>query len=337
MEVPSQHEREEPLNEEEVRMNREAKQFHPFYNVMSFPDQLGRPARTVTATCTRVSRESIVIRDGHKDALRRLTLRERATLQGFPTAFEFFGSSYNANLKMVGNALPPLMAFYVAHSMQETPARDLPDLAEVDCRLPAKTERPVHSTPPRQAGRYPRGRRFRAALPHLRFGSGVRFELANHIDGDEVTWQVSFFFGTSKRIQSVALSEGLLLRARRRRAFAECFEALNRFGDKLNERYESRTGATLQQVWTHTTDGIHPFELVDDLGDLAVEVYDALSESGYPEAERFVLREIGGAGAAGVEAGPGNGTDKIRRHARWILAGFMAGAWFNSRSTLNGG
>ena len=40
---------EEPLSPEEERINREAKTYHPVYNKMSFPDQLTRPSRTVTA------------------------------------------------------------------------------------------------------------------------------------------------------------------------------------------------------------------------------------------------------------------------------------------------
>jgi DNA (cytosine-5)-methyltransferase 1 len=49
------------LSPEEERINRENKTYHPIYNNMEFPDLLGRPARTITATCTRVTRESVVI------------------------------------------------------------------------------------------------------------------------------------------------------------------------------------------------------------------------------------------------------------------------------------
>ena len=45
---------EEPLNEEEVRINRAAKILHPVYNAMPFPDPPTRAVRTITATCTRV-------------------------------------------------------------------------------------------------------------------------------------------------------------------------------------------------------------------------------------------------------------------------------------------
>ena len=33
---------------------------------MSFPDILDKPSRTITSTCTRVSRESIIVKEGVK-------------------------------------------------------------------------------------------------------------------------------------------------------------------------------------------------------------------------------------------------------------------------------
>ncbi|CAN8139038.1 hypothetical protein THIOSC15_1290019 [uncultured Thiomicrorhabdus sp.] len=57
------NEKEEFFSDEEVRINREAKSYHPVYNKMSFPDTVDKPSRTITSLCTRVSRESIVIKD----------------------------------------------------------------------------------------------------------------------------------------------------------------------------------------------------------------------------------------------------------------------------------
>ena len=56
-------EKEEALNPEEERMNRDMKINHPIYNRMSFPEDESQPARTITATCTRVSRESLIVKD----------------------------------------------------------------------------------------------------------------------------------------------------------------------------------------------------------------------------------------------------------------------------------
>ena len=90
----TEHEAEPEMDAEQLRMNRDAKQFHPVYNDMAFPDRLDVPARTVTATCTRVSRESIVIQPSETEGLRRLTVRERASLQGFPLNYQFFAKSH---------------------------------------------------------------------------------------------------------------------------------------------------------------------------------------------------------------------------------------------------
>jgi DNA (cytosine-5)-methyltransferase 1 len=112
------HRVEDYLSVEEARLNREGKSHHPIYNNMSFPDLLDRPARTITATCTRVSRESIVIEDLETHGrFRRLSVRERGCLQGFPVTYQFYGDSYSEKLKMIGNAVPPLMTYYIAQAM----------------------------------------------------------------------------------------------------------------------------------------------------------------------------------------------------------------------------
>lgn len=87
----SDHTKETILSPEEERINREAKTYHPVYNTMSFPEKLNQPARTVTATCTRVSRESLIVEDRALGGYRRLTVRERACLQSFPINYQFMG------------------------------------------------------------------------------------------------------------------------------------------------------------------------------------------------------------------------------------------------------
>jgi DNA (cytosine-5)-methyltransferase 1 len=110
------HVKETPLTPEEMRINGDSKSYHPVYNKMSFPDDLDRPSRTVTALCTRVSRESIIIQD-KEGFLRRLTVRERGCVQSFPADYQFYSNSYAGKLKMIGNAVPPLLTYYLAQSM----------------------------------------------------------------------------------------------------------------------------------------------------------------------------------------------------------------------------
>jgi DNA (cytosine-5)-methyltransferase 1 len=211
------HKPESPLNEEEQRMNRESKLFHRVYNNMAFPDPESAPVRTITATCTRVSRESVIIRAPERtDALRRLTVRERATLQGFPISYEFFGVTYAQKLKMIGNALPPLMSFYISQAMQGTAAGALVSPGAAIAKFVPPNERPPVTVPDGEGRSYPSNRAFRAAVPNLRFKSGVRFELANEVDPNgEVKWEVRFYFGNSKDIKECALHATLLEKCRR--------------------------------------------------------------------------------------------------------------------------
>jgi DNA (cytosine-5)-methyltransferase 1 len=169
------HHKEIPLTEEEIRINREAKLYHPIYNRMSFPDQLDRPARTVTSLCTRISRESIVITS--EEGFRRLTVRERATLMGFPINFQFYGNSYSSKLKMIGNAIPPPLTYHIFNAMQHRKYTPLKSKSEYQHQIPE--QEPKTTIPPVPKHRFSANRNFRFCIPGFRFGSGVRFELSN--------------------------------------------------------------------------------------------------------------------------------------------------------------
>lgn len=63
--------------------------------------------------------------NGHpqnRDNWRRLTVREAARLQAFPDEFRFFGSKSQA-YKQVGNAVPPILGWYVARALAKALAK----------------------------------------------------------------------------------------------------------------------------------------------------------------------------------------------------------------------
>jgi DNA (cytosine-5)-methyltransferase 1 len=263
----SDHIREPRLSEEEERINKEAKTHHPVYNRMSFPDNQNRPSRTITALCTRVSRESIIIRDDRGE-LRRLTIRERAGIQTFPMNYQFFGGTYPNKLKMIGNAVPPLLTFYIAQSMLETPLENLLRPKDVPReRLELSRERATDHTPDNQGAKYPWGRSFWLAIRGLRFGSGVRFDLKNFHNKDTrtTTWRINFYYGSSKEIKNKELDRDILERALRSTGldendeFNELFSDLITFLGTLNER-------GLQLNWTNIDRTLMgPIGLVDTL------------------------------------------------------------------------
>jgi len=65
-----------------------------------------RPAPTITTRFNSLSNG----RFGHPEEDRALSLREGASLQTFPTSYQFFGTNRNAIARQIGNAVPPLLA-----------------------------------------------------------------------------------------------------------------------------------------------------------------------------------------------------------------------------------
>jgi DNA (cytosine-5)-methyltransferase 1 len=297
------HVLEEPLNQEELRLNREAKRCHPIYNKMPFPEPMDRPSRTVTSLCTRVSRESMVILD--RGAYRRLTLRERAMCMGFPVSFSFYGRNYSSKLQMIGNAIPPPLTFCIFSAMKgEAPS----SLAGNEGYVHSLPEQPPPVTlPPFPKNKFPSTRSFRLCIPHLRFGSGVRFELSNQAQ----KWTVRFFFGSSKSISEVVLDEGLgeaaaaLLGIK----FPLCMPA------PMNVSSES-----LQSGWTAKSD-VSAFDVLDALGALSLGLLEKHTNTDFRSLDLSSL--------LGRPVNRSLNVDPVR-----VLVGIVVGSSFNSRSAI---
>ena len=238
------------LTPQEERINRDSKTFHPVYNKMSFPDKLNRPSRTVTATCTRVSRESIIVKS--KAGFRRLNVRERGVVQGFPITYQFYGRTLNSKFKMIGNAVPPILTYYIFQSMLEVPANKI---------KPPKESDYFHEPPPFKGydsnlglpkRKFPAKRKFKFAVPHLRYGSGVRFELSNEPKNEFTPWSFKFFYGNSKDIKEIPLDNKIkeklapIVNTTKNEIFNECI-------NKIEKSYKFLNSTKLQEIWTATS------------------------------------------------------------------------------------
>lgn len=316
------------LNEEEVRINRSNKTLHPVYNSMPFPDSMDRSVRTITATCTRVSRESVIIEIPSNSGLfRRLTVRERASLQGFPITFQFYGESYSQKLKMIGNAVPPLFSFYVGHSFLTTPTDPLPEVRNVADKFIPPEPVPKITAPDQPGRNYPLNRSFRFAVPSLRLKSGVRFELSNKDRNGEIEWSVKFFFGTSKSIQTLDLNLDIAT------------SVLNALSDddmslvsvslyELKATLRVADIKNMQTLWAHRGPGeTRAFMLLDLLNDAGSDVRRTLDESDfeYDDLIKTILVD-----QFGEKAGDLPGIPKLVRNCNLILAGVLVGATANA-------
>lgn len=79
------------------------------------------PARTLPA---HIGKDSYSHIHFDSDQARCISLREAARLQSFPDGFHFCGSM-NAQLRQIGNAVPPLLAYAVARELRKTLAKAL--------------------------------------------------------------------------------------------------------------------------------------------------------------------------------------------------------------------
>ena len=265
------NEKEEVLNNIEERMNREMKTNHPVYNNMSFPEKLSSPARTITATCTRVSRESLVVK--RRNGFGRLSVRERGVIQGFPINYQFLGNSYSQKVKMIGNAIPPVFTYALASAFLGISAQKFKPLETK--KFASKSKQTSLKTKTDTAGnKFRPDRGFRFAMPSLRFKSGTSFELSNK----NQSFKCRFFYGDSKNIKELQL-DGETYHFFSKRISSKSLKIIENKTKILNKI----TSHKLQQVWIGNEQGLSPFDMVDIADEVAVKIYDDLIDADVAE------------------------------------------------------
>lgn len=279
-------ENEASLTPQEERINRDSKTFHPIYNKMSFPDKLDRPSRTVTATCTRVSRESIIVKA--RKGYRRLNVRERGIIQGFPITYQFYGKSLNAKFKMIGNAVPPILTYYIFQSMLEVPANNVKHPRESKYYHQAPKYKSKKSNLGLPKRKFPAKRKFKFAVPNLRYGSGVRFELSNDPKNPDIPWTFKFFHGNSKNIKEIKLNKKVkeilapVVNSTKNKVF-------NKSIKEIEKRYKDYKAMKLQELWTSTELNTDVFDFLDEVGD---HVDKIMNVADFKEVEPSLLVAI---------------------------------------------
>jgi DNA (cytosine-5)-methyltransferase 1 len=102
----SDHFYDSELPNEWVEKARHLKIDHGYMGKMDFPDRTNRLCRTIMATESYCSRESIIFRkENSLDKFRAPTIRELACLMGFPIDYQFIGNNSNCKHRQIGNAV----------------------------------------------------------------------------------------------------------------------------------------------------------------------------------------------------------------------------------------
>lgn len=110
----------------EWETSKRLKQDKGYMGVMSFPENLENPARTVMATMTGCSREAMIF--DYKDGRYRLpTVRETASMMSFPLDYKFYGQTAGIKHTLVGNAVPPKLSYAIAKAIAYAEHETIPD------------------------------------------------------------------------------------------------------------------------------------------------------------------------------------------------------------------
>lgn len=92
---------------------------HGFMGKMDFPDRTDRLCRTIMATESYCSRESIIFKKEGTDKYRAPTIRELACLMGFPIDYQFIGTNSNSKHKQIGNSVCVHMSMALAKAIKK--------------------------------------------------------------------------------------------------------------------------------------------------------------------------------------------------------------------------
>ena len=108
------------LYKSEWRQSRENKVNHYCMGKMSFPENSNKPSRTITATKSGTSREALIYKSDYSrkgnGEYRSPTVREAASIMGFPFTYQFLGTS-NTKWRLVGNAVCPSVSRAFANQL----------------------------------------------------------------------------------------------------------------------------------------------------------------------------------------------------------------------------
>ena len=92
---------------------------HGFMGKMDFPERTDRLCRTIMATESYCSRESIIFQKEGSSKYRAPTIRELACLMGFPIDYQFIGTNSNSKHKQIGNAVCVHVSMALAKAIKQ--------------------------------------------------------------------------------------------------------------------------------------------------------------------------------------------------------------------------
>jgi len=194
------------------RESRYLKRNHPYMGRMSFPERKDKPSRTIVASHFPRAREALLYNSEwnrrSNGKYRRPTIREVATLMGFPITYQFYGPE-STKWTLVGNAVCPLLARQLAQRFLKRLGRNQSPLPRKVLPRPIKELPNLNTFKPAKYANPPVRNKLSRFRRHPFKTSGMAVTLSNYdlkkngaADG---TWRCSVTYGIGKgyKIQSI--------------------------------------------------------------------------------------------------------------------------------------
>lgn len=246
------------------------KQDRGYMGRMSFPENLDKPARTVMATMSTSSRESMILGNG-KDNYRLPTIRESASIMSFPIDYKFYGKSKGIKHTLVGNSVPPKLSYAIAKAILTEN-----NLAVDDLYLPIKHDSTDdfinlnYMTFPTKIEKPRRDiAKFKYHIPYSIFSS-YRVELTNYhsnFNGKHFQWNVEIHYSQGKK-KATKFTPSISLDILE----LEYRDAIFRFVDSIRDKIVSHD--KFQEIYCMTSEARNalqlwgPYELLDKIKEM---------------------------------------------------------------------
>lgn len=184
---------------------RRMKEDHGFMGKMSFPEDLDRPSRTVMATMSASTRESMIFdakdENGKQIGYRLPTIREIASFMSFPITYQFEAGNESSKYRLVGNAVCSKLSSALAKAILIEEGIEPPKMF-----IPLPDTRPsvdLSGTKRKQKspGKKRPDAKFAIHIPYIKI-RGFRVELNNKnsdFEKGDVKWSCILHQGSGKK------------------------------------------------------------------------------------------------------------------------------------------
>ncbi|MCX6822909.1 MAG: DNA cytosine methyltransferase [candidate division SR1 bacterium] len=204
------------ISEHDWKRAKRLKEDHGFMGKMDFPERTNRTCRTVTATQSASTRESIIFgadknKEGKWTSYRLPTIREISCFMGFPINYQFTGGNESTKYKLVGNAVcPPMSAALAGAILKKEGLKNPKFIKNKDTKagidLTGRKTNAKKQAPKKIDSNYSRH------IPYLKVAN-LRVELSNKTSDFEKgkhRWESTLHRGSGKSAQSKQIKESVI-------------------------------------------------------------------------------------------------------------------------------